>query len=33
MRLPWQEYGPDDEIPVALDGDEIGRLPVLDLLS
>src|SRR6266849_8118135 len=27
-----QEYGPDDEIPVVLDGAEVGRLPVVDLL-
>ena len=27
-----QEYGPDDEIPVVLDGDEVGRLLVRELL-
>ena len=27
-----QDYGPDDEIPVVLDGAEVGRLPVVDLL-
>jgi Uma2 family endonuclease len=27
-----QEYGPADEIPVVLDGVEIGRVPVHDLL-
>ena len=27
-----QEYGPDDEIPVVLDGVEVGRLLVRDLL-
>jgi hypothetical protein len=27
-----QEYGPDDEIPVVLDGIEVGRLLVRDLL-
>jgi Uma2 family endonuclease len=27
-----QEYGPADEIPVVLDGNEVGRLPVRELL-
>jgi Uma2 family endonuclease len=27
-----EEYGPEEEIPVVLDGEEIGRLPVRDLL-
>ena len=27
-----QEFGPDDEVPVVLDGREVGRIPVRDLL-
>ena len=27
-----KEYGPDDEIPVVLDGNEVGRLLVRELL-
>ncbi len=27
-----QDYGPDDEVPLILDGREVGRIPVRDLL-
>jgi Uma2 family endonuclease len=27
-----QDYGPDDQVPVVLDGKEVGRIPVRDLL-
>jgi hypothetical protein len=27
-----QEYGPDDEVPVVLDGREVGRISVKEIL-